>query len=197
MNALDIAVIVILAFFILKGLFRGFIKEVLSILGLVLAFFAATQYYDRLALELTPYLGNPSWRNVTSFVLVFFGVYLAVGLIGLVLDRLVTLTLAKPLNMLAGALVGLVKGAFLSTLIFFVVAAFVSASSPLLTTSLTWPYFKLISRAIAQATPSDIKDRFEAQKKSLPEKFKEQLEERVKDLPELNLDQMRDKLKKS
>ena len=48
MNGLDIALIVILFFFFLRGIFRGFIKEIMGIVGLVVGFYLAMKYYPRL-----------------------------------------------------------------------------------------------------------------------------------------------------
>ena len=45
MSALDIALTVILSYFLIRGVFRGLVKEVVGILGLAVAFWAASVYW--------------------------------------------------------------------------------------------------------------------------------------------------------
>ncbi len=86
MNGLDIALVVVLFFFFVRGIFRGFVKEVAGIVGLVLGFLLASSYHATGARYLEPVLHNASYRQAISFLIIFVLVFFIVGLLGLLVD---------------------------------------------------------------------------------------------------------------
>ena len=49
MNPFDMLIIVVLAFSVIRGIFRGLVKELSSIVGVMAGFYAAYSYYPSIA----------------------------------------------------------------------------------------------------------------------------------------------------
>ena len=79
MNILDIVFIVILSVSLVLALFKGFIKEIISLTALVGGLILAAHYYGGVAGLFANWVESPSWRAVLGFLIIFFGVLLAAG----------------------------------------------------------------------------------------------------------------------
>ena len=128
LNLVDIVILVILGIFLLKGVFRGLLKEVCSLLGLVCGGLLAFYLHLPLAQWIMGMFHWPSQLCVTlAFLIIFISTILIFGALGYVLNRFVKLVLLGGLNRLAGALFGFLQGVLLLALILF---ALHSASAP-------------------------------------------------------------------
>lgn len=130
MNTLDIIVSIVLAAAFLIGYRRGFIRQLVSVLGLAVATLAAYLFYDDLApltgrlLPLETFATYPKYEflvknlqldryavNVISFAFVFFVVKLILNYAGHVLNAIAKIPGLNVINRLAGALLGLLEAA--------------------------------------------------------------------------------------
>ena len=64
MNPFDILIIIILVYCVVRGLFRGLVKEVSSIFGVLGGFYAAYSYYPQVANLLTRLVTDEAYRNI-------------------------------------------------------------------------------------------------------------------------------------
>ncbi len=167
MNGFDIAVAIVLSLFLIKGILRGFIKEIASLFGLVISFTVASLFYSFGADLLDTFIETASYRDVLGFLLAFLVAYIIMALIGLLMDKVVKMSMAKPLNIIMGALVGLLKGIFLAALLLLVVSAFVAPDEPLLKDSKSRPQLLLVADIMKKLTPDNLRKQFEAKKNEL------------------------------
>lgn len=120
MNLFDIAILLILAGFTLKGLWRGLLRELCSLFGLFGGVFLAVRYHAPLA-ELL--IESMAWPETLCLVLAFVALLVLTmiffGLLGFVLSRFVSLLFLGGFNRVAGALFGLVQGGLLLTLVLY------------------------------------------------------------------------------
>ncbi len=86
MNNLDFGVLGIFAVSILLGLLRGAVKEVLSLLAWLVAYFAAKRFAGIAAQWMPTQLDNPGLRHMGGFALVFVVVMVAAMLVSLLLS---------------------------------------------------------------------------------------------------------------
>ena len=172
MNHLDIAVGVVLLFFLLRGLFRGFVKEVVGVLGLFAAFFIAARYYPEAAELFGRFLQNPAYRNTVGFLVLLLALFFLFGLFGLILDKLVKIALPRSVNSILGGLVALCKGLILAALVLMTTTAFISPDSQLFTGSRSWPYLRFLAESLKQWIPSDLKQSVEYKLERLPADLK-------------------------
>ncbi len=117
-NILDVALLALLGFFAVRGLVRGFVREIMGLVGAVAALFLGVAAYQPLAAFLRRVSAIPAgwWDGVafaTVLVLVFgVFVYLAAGL-----ARLIHAGPFSGLDRLLGAAVGAAKGVLISYLL--------------------------------------------------------------------------------
>jgi membrane protein required for colicin V production len=109
-NRIDVVLAVILAFFALRGFQRGFSREIFALIGLVGGVAAAGANYVDAAVMLPPEVPEIV-RPAVAFAGIFLGVALAAKLAGMLIHRLLGLTLLSPLDRAAGILFGAAKGA--------------------------------------------------------------------------------------
>lgn len=120
MNAVDIAILVILGAFLVKGLVRGLLKEVCSLLGLVLGAVLAFAFHQPLAAHMAGSFHLPeNLCTVVAFVGLFLASLIFFGLLGYLLSRFVKLIFLGGFNRVAGGLFGLVQGGVLTALVLF------------------------------------------------------------------------------
>jgi membrane protein required for colicin V production len=120
MNGLDIAILIILALFVIKGALRGLIKELCSLLGLVAAAGIAFHYYVPLAKTLAEMSQLPMQLCVIiALILLFVATMIIFTVIGVVLSRFVRLLFLGGFNRVLGALFSLFQGVFVLALVLY------------------------------------------------------------------------------
>ncbi len=118
MGIVDIGILVILAFFLIKGIVRGLLKEVCSLLGLVLGGVFAFSFYLPLAQALQDKLNLPGQLSVwAAFLIIFLTFVVVFAVIGFVLHRFVKMVFLGGFNRLAGAIFGIVQGVVVLSLL--------------------------------------------------------------------------------
>jgi membrane protein required for colicin V production len=118
LSFIDVAILGILAIFLLKGVIRGLLKEVCSLLGLVLGGVFAFSFHLPLAQTLQDSFGLSAQLSVWgSFLAIFLLVVIIFGVVGFLLHRFVKLVFLGGFNRFAGALFGLVQGVVLLSMI--------------------------------------------------------------------------------
>lgn len=112
MNVFDIAILFVLAGFLLKGVLRGLLREFCSLLGLVSGTLLALHYDGPLAetMAVTFHLPRTLCLAIT-FVLLFLAAVLVFWGLGYLLSQFVQLPLVGGMNRVAGGIFGLVEAA--------------------------------------------------------------------------------------
>jgi membrane protein required for colicin V production len=127
---------IILAYGLIRGLFRGLVKEASSIIGVLGGFFAAYSFYGLLAGYLSGVVSNPSYRNLLAFVSIFCAVVVLVNVLAIIIKYLLKIVFLGWLDRLGGVVFGFIKD------------------------SLTAPYVSLVSEKLASVVASEVKREF-------------------------------------
>jgi len=123
MNGIDIAIIVILCGFLLKGLLRGLLKEVCSMAGLFLGAFLAFRYHGPLAESLLNHVDLPTEIAVAiTFTALFLTTMIFFLVLGFLLSKVLKLLFLGGFNRLIGGLFGLSQGVLLLAVVLFAVS---------------------------------------------------------------------------
>lgn len=128
MTALDIGVIVVTVFFLTRGIWIGFIRQIAFLLALFLGYAAAGTYYPTLSQHLEK-IDNPQLRFVVTYALLFFTTYVMIMLLGLGLKKVMQITFLGWFDRLMGGVFGLVKAVFIATLVFMALTGIFSTNS--------------------------------------------------------------------
>ncbi len=129
MNAVDIAIISVTGISCLFGLWRGFIKEVLSLVSWVAALVLARMYSETVSELMSGVISNEGARYVTAFVLIFVAVMLIGTLITSLFTKLLSATGLSFVNRLFGGVFGIARGAVIVLVILFITNVFVSETA--------------------------------------------------------------------
>lgn len=120
MNGIDIAILVILCGFLLKGLLRGLLKEVCSLAGLFVGAFLAFRYHGPLAEALLKQVDLPAEIAVAiTFTVLFLATMIFFMVLGFLLSRIIKLLFLGGFNRLIGGLFGLSQGVLLLAVLLF------------------------------------------------------------------------------
>ena len=114
MSAADIIIIIVIAFFAIKGLICGLIKEAAGIAAILVGLFLAENFSGWLSdwiLEKGWF--DPKYLEIISFTIIFLGVILLVILMSKLLDKFADTISLNWLNKLAGFVFGGCKGALI------------------------------------------------------------------------------------
>jgi membrane protein required for colicin V production len=117
MNWADITIICIILLSAVLSLFRGFVREVLSLVAWIVAFWAAMAFWGQVAVMLAPYIAIEFPRMVLSFLAILVGVLLVFGIINFIVGRLMASTGLSGPDRLLGALFGMLRGAAIVTVL--------------------------------------------------------------------------------
>ncbi|HHJ14288.1 MAG TPA: CvpA family protein [Gammaproteobacteria bacterium] len=94
----------------LLSLWRGFVKEFLSLLTWVAALWVAMLFFDDLAGWLARWIDTPSARAVVAYAALFTATVLLGGLIGLLVGKLVEKSGLSATDRMLGVLFGVARG---------------------------------------------------------------------------------------
>lgn len=155
MNGLDLAILVLLALFLVKGLWKGLIRQLCSLAGIVLGCFLSWSFSAPLGPELARLT---SWSPRISVVVVgtmlFFAGVLAFFILGFYLGKIAKQPVLAVLNRFSGALFGLIEGVvILAVLIYLLTLWPMLARIEVVKTSALSPPFIHLGAVILQDTP--------------------------------------------
>ncbi|MEW6138752.1 MAG: CvpA family protein [Thermodesulfobacteriota bacterium] len=157
-NLIDLFILGTLTVTLVLGLWKGFIRSLTAVAGLVVGFGAAVKYHAAVA----PYLAqisslDPNISKILSMIIVFIAVQVVFVLIRRILAKLIDVTRLSWLDRVLGGAVGLAAG-------FLMVAATVQALLAVLpewpvvsSSKLVPPVHSLTGKAMAYA-PQQVRD---------------------------------------
>lgn len=149
MSGFDLVVLVIVLFCMIRGVFRGLIREVSGIVAVIAGFYGAFTYYWVLSPYLAFMIETPAIQHLASFGLLFCGIVIAVGLTAALIRKLMHVAFLGWVDRTFGLVFGTAKGILIVSVLFIMLTAFVPAgSSTMMTRSETAPYLATISRTM-------------------------------------------------
>jgi membrane protein required for colicin V production len=160
MNVLDIVICLIGGFCLIRGIFRGSIKEVTSIIGVFVGFYGAYTCHPILAGWLSQFIVNQPCLNIVSFLLAFTTVFLGVGLVGVILKHLLKAASLGWSDRALGGVLGTLKAALVVSVLFIPIMAFLPKNASLIKDSVFAPYVTMASETMAALVPKAMKQRF-------------------------------------
>ena len=172
MNPFDIIIIVILGYSLVRGVFRGLVKEVSSIVGVLGGFYAAFTYYTMRAKLLSGLIKEPAYLNILSFLIIFCSVLIIVGVLGIIIKYLLNIAFLGWIDRIGGVGFGLVKGVLIVSILFISLTAFLPKGSPFLKNSMLAPHVSWVSERMAKVVSKEMKQDFIAKLGELKKTWK-------------------------
>jgi membrane protein required for colicin V production len=172
MNPFDIIIIVILGYSLVRGIFRGLVKEVSSIIGVLGGFYAAFTYYTMLAKLLSGLIKETAYLNILSFLIIFCSVLIIVGILGVIIKYLLNIAFLGWVDRTSGVGFGLVKGILITSILFITLTAFLPKGSAFLKNSMLAPHVSWVSEKMAKVVSKEMKQDFMAKLGELKKAWK-------------------------
>ena len=110
MTAFDYVLLFLLAGFMLISMTKGLVREVISLVSWVVAFYVATHYGD----ILIPWLPNAVSGDVMRMIVAFIGTRIVMAILARLVNVVLHATGLTLLDRFLGALFGLAKGALVA-----------------------------------------------------------------------------------
>jgi len=169
MNLLDVILIVVIAFSSVYGLFKGLVKEVISLLAVIIGLIGASRFYEG-ASPLLKHLGlGEQAARILSFFVLFIVIFIALILIGKLVHKLIHAIFLGWLNRLGGIGFGFIRGIIVSGIIIMILTIILSEKAPILSESKLTPHIMSISKVLVSLVPDDLQKRFMEREKKLRE----------------------------
>lgn len=137
---MDYILIAIVGLSMVLSLWRGFVREIISLIGLVAAFLIASRLSGQTGEMLGEWITNPTAADIAGFALVFVGVMIVVALIGAIIRRLVDMAALTATDRTLGIFFGAARGMLLIALCFLVYTSYTKPDAPWLQQSKLSPY---------------------------------------------------------
>lgn len=173
MNVLDFTLIAVFGYCLGRGVFRGLVKELSSIIGVMGGFYAAYSYYPRLAKPLSSWIANSGYLNIISFLILFIGVYLVVSFTGVVIKHLMNIAFLGWTDRVCGALFGSLKGLLILAVMVLMLTTFLPKNAMILRRSVVAQNMMQFSAAFVRVVPEDMKKGFRVKMKELKKAWQE------------------------
>jgi membrane protein required for colicin V production len=175
MNWLDIVLLLILAASVATSFRKGFSREVIGLVTVVLAIALGIWFYGLAGEFFAPYLSSPAAAHLAGFAVVFGGVLLLGALVSAIVGKFLRVTGLSVFDHLLGAGFGLARGLLIAVALLLAIMAFSPSGHPpaSVVESRTAPYVIDGARVVAAMAPHEIRDGFRrsyAQVKSVWEK---------------------------
>ena len=120
LNWVDWVIIVVLTLSTLISLWRGFVREALSLAAWVVAFLAASVFADPLAALLSDIIKNVTGRYIVAYVVLFVGVLVLGTIINALMARLIRVSGLSGLDRLLGTIFGFTRGLIIVLVVVFI-----------------------------------------------------------------------------
>jgi membrane protein required for colicin V production len=160
MNPFDIVIIVIVGYSLVRGLFRGLVKEVSSIIGVFGGFYAAYTYYGLLSRLLSKLIHDIAYLNILSFMIIFCIVLIVVSILGVIIKYLLNIAFLGWVDRIGGVVFGITKGVLVVSVIFISLTAFLPKGSAFIKNSMLAPHVSWVSEKMAKVVSKEMKKDF-------------------------------------
>ncbi|MFP4257360.1 MAG: CvpA family protein [Desulfovermiculus sp.] len=160
MNWLDIVFALIIGLALLRGLWRGVIREVSSLIALAAGFIAAGRYAVPVSGSVQQVVGNPQVAAGLSYVGVFLAVFVCVVVMGALVRKVLHAVLLGWADRLGGGVFGFAKGVLISCLVLFVLTLFVPPHSAWIAESRFSPHLNYLTQKMVILVPDELKESF-------------------------------------
>jgi membrane protein required for colicin V production len=170
MSLIDYFFIFIILFSFLVGCYRGFTRELFSLVGWIFAFYFASHFSGDF-LKFVPFEFGEHVNFIIIYVFIFIVILLIASFLANLLNRFIKTIGLSSLNILLGSIFGCMRGILITFIIIFLVekTSFITDAS--LAESKTIPLIKLVVKKTLSYLPYDWSNKVKYDTSLLEDKF--------------------------
>ena len=157
MNPFDILIIIVVGYSLIRGIFRGLVKEVSSIIGVFGGFYAAYTYYNVLANLFSEFISDVAYLNILSFLIIFCGILIIVSVLGVIIKYLLNIAFLGWVDRIGGLIFGITKGFLIISVLFISLTAFLPKGTAFIKNSVLAPHVSWVSEKMVKVVSQEMK----------------------------------------
>ncbi|MEZ5692035.1 MAG: CvpA family protein [Rickettsiales bacterium] len=168
LNYFDMAVIAIMAISAGLAFFRGFVKEILSLIAWVGAWFVTVYFFKDVAESLKPYFTRPEIAAVCATIVLYLSALIGFAIVNRIIIKILKSGEIGMLDNLLGMAFGAVRGAIIIAIGFFMITLAIPENSrpQWISQAKTLPYVEEVTLLMAKAAPDYLKELSNLRKKA-------------------------------
>ncbi len=155
----DYILLVIVAVSALLSLWRGFMKEALSLVSWIAALWVGMLFFFDLSRMMRDWIDTSTIRNVVAFGLLFIGTLLVGGLVNYLTGQLISKTGLTSTDRILGMLFGVARGVVIIAVLVMLAGMTAVPQDPWWQDSMLLGYFKGVALWLSSFLPADIAER--------------------------------------
>jgi len=157
---IDYVIFAVIGLSAIIGLFRGFVREALSLVAWGAAIWVALTYTELFADYLEPYLKpyteQPSLHSIAAFALLFLGTLTIGGILNYLVSLLVRKSGIGGTDRFLGVFFGIARGGLVVAILVLLAGLTSLPQDPWWSKSRTLPYFEELAESLSNFLPEDI-----------------------------------------
>ena len=157
-NWVDLILLVILGLTVLFGVMRGFVRQIIGILAVIVGLILAVNYYLVVSDFFSRWISSSTLSNFVAFIGIFIAVLCLGGILSFIFSKVIRGPL-KFVNHALGGGLGLLKGLLICGVIVFAMLVFPFKEDALKQSFLA-PYCVRVTKAVLYLIPDDLKVKF-------------------------------------
>ncbi len=157
MNGFDIFVLIVVAVCMISGFFRGLIREVSGIIGIVAGFYGGVTYYPSVMPYVTDWIAKPWVAKLICFFVLFAGILLVVSLFAFLIRKLLSIIFLGWVDRLFGLVFGSLKGVLICSVLFILLSLFIPDGSRLVKGARSAPYLIQVVDVLSDLVPGNLR----------------------------------------
>ncbi len=156
-STFDITLVVLILLFTAIGAWRGFVRELVSLITWIVASVTAWMFADRLAGVFEKLTQEGALRQMLAFALIFIVIFIIGILVGLGLHKLVSKSASlRAVNRVTGAALGMARGGVIVVIVFLLAGLTSFPQRPWWRESVLTPPFERAAIYAARYLPRDV-----------------------------------------
>lgn len=164
MNVLDIIIVILMVFLIVRGVMKGFVGEIASFAGVLLGLWFAIRFMGRLTEHLKTQFPESAILPIISFALIFLAIFVLCSLIGWGLRMLFKKTSLGWIDRILGGGLAVLKGILIAYFAIVILTIYLPMGTPFIAQSKLSPVvitsFQAIKGAVMPTLAREWEKRF-------------------------------------
>ncbi len=153
MNPLDIGILAILIVSAIYSTWRGFVRDIFSLVGIAGGLLLAARFYPQVSEHLRPWVETQWLAVLIACGIIFFTTWIAISLLGRMVSRTLRVLSLGWLDRTAGFCFGIVKALILCLALVVALVGFLPGKTPLLSGSRLAPALVELAREVGKRIP--------------------------------------------
>ena len=160
MNLFDLSILGIVSFCLIRGIFRGLITESVSLIGVIVGFFAASYYFAWIAELLSNWISNQIYLRILGFLSILLGIVIIINVLIPAIKYLLGLEFMRAVDGSFGGGVGMTKGIIVSSTLLIIFTAFLPKGASIISDSQLSRYLAPFSEKLVLVVRKEMKHDF-------------------------------------